>query len=119
MSEKFTQASRDLRNRQTDAESKLWHHLRARRFQGLKFRRQYVIKPFIVDFICLEQRLIVELDGSQHLEQHEYDTERTVFLTAKGYEVVRFWNNVVLQNIRVVLTAIYNKLEEKSTKLYG
>jgi very-short-patch-repair endonuclease len=66
-----------LRKDQTDAELRLWQHLRNRRFQNFKFRRQHILQGYIVDFVCLRKKLIVDLDGSQHIEQSEYDTART------------------------------------------
>lgn len=73
--------ARNLRRNQTATEIKLWQSLRKRRFCKFKFRRQHVIGPYIVDFICLKRKLIIEVDGSQHLDNHEYDKERTSFLT--------------------------------------
>ena len=91
--------ARELRRHQTEAERRFWSIVRARRLEGLRFRRQQVIGPFIVDFVCLEARLIVELDGSQHHgEEHQwYDYRRTKYLQACGYRVVRFNNSVVLR----------------------
>ncbi len=82
-----------LRAQQTPEEQRLWQLLRARRFYGYKFRRQMPIGAYIVDFACYEARLIVELDGGQHAERAEYDLSRTAFLQAKGWRVIRFWNN--------------------------
>jgi very-short-patch-repair endonuclease len=95
--------ARTLRRQATDAELLLWKHLRAHRLAGYKFRRQVVLEPYIVDFLCLEARLIVEADGSQHLQQEEYDCERTLFLESMGYKVVRFWNHDILRDIDTVL----------------
>ncbi len=102
----------ELRKNQTDAERHLWYYLRSRRFQGYKFRRQYFIESYIVDFICLEKKLVIELDGGQHNlnEVIEYDKKRTDFLISKGFEVLRFWNNEVLNQTNDVLNCIYNKL---------
>ena len=80
----------------TDAEQALWRILRSRQLQGFKFRRQHPIGRHVVDFVCLEQRLIVEVDGAHHAEQVEGDAERTASLEAKGFRVIRFWNNEVL-----------------------
>jgi adenine-specific DNA-methyltransferase len=85
----------------TEAERRLWYALRDRRFAGWKFRRQETIHPVIVDFICSAARLIVEVDGGQHSEQ--LDAERTAALQARGYQVVRFWNYEVLENLDGVL----------------
>ena len=96
--------ARTMRGAQTDAERKLWMHLRAARLGGLKFRRQYVVPPYLVDFCCVEHRLVVELDGSQHDE--ETDAGRTRALSAAGYRVLRFWNNDALSRTEAVLEAI-------------
>lgn len=79
---------------------------------GYKFRRQVVIEPYIVDFVCLEARLIVEADGGQHLEQMEADLERSAFLESLGYKVIRFWNHEILTDIQTVLEHIYECLIE-------
>ena len=102
--------ARDLRTHQTDAEQLLWRHLRSRLFMGTKFRRQQVIRPYIVDFVCFEQRLILELDGGQHAENMECDIRRTAFLGSQGFRVVRFWNNEVLSNMEGVLETVQSKL---------
>ena len=95
-----------LRSNQTDAEQRLWYHLRAHRFMGLKFKRQKPMGRYIVDFVCLEQRLIIELDGGQHAEQLAYDRQRDAWLRSQGYTVLRFWNNDVIQQIEGVLEQI-------------
>ncbi|HEU4839432.1 MAG TPA: DUF559 domain-containing protein, partial [Micavibrio sp.] len=95
--------ARKLRKNTTEAEQKLWHELRDRRFFNLKFKRQHPVSPYIVDFCCLEKGIIVELDGGQHVEQEDYDRKRTEFLEAQGFRVVRFWNNDVLANMGGVL----------------
>ncbi len=104
--------AKKLRQQSTDAERMLWKYLRAHRMAGYKFRRQVVIEPYIVDFVCLEARLIVEADGGQHLEQLDSDTKRTIFLEALGYEVIRFWNHEILGNTQTVLEEIYKCLIE-------
>jgi very-short-patch-repair endonuclease len=88
----------------TDVERKLWLAVRDRRLGGFKFRRQATIGPFIVDFLCVEKRLIVELDGGQHEE--ETDARRTAYLEAQGYSVMRFWNNEVIGSFESVLETI-------------
>ena len=98
--------ARNLRKNQTDAERLLWQHLRNRQMLGQKFRRQFSIDTYIVDFVCLEVKLIVELDGGQHAEQIEYDHRRTEQLQKRGFKIIRFWNNEVLQNTTGVLEAI-------------
>ena len=94
--------ARILRRQSSDAESVLWRHLRARRLMGYKFRRQVVIEPYIVDFVCLEARLIIEADGGQHSDQVTYDARRTVRLEGMGYLVMRFWNHEVLGELQTV-----------------
>jgi len=98
--------AKHLRTHQTDAEQRLWYHLRAHRFMEMKFKRQKPIGRYIVDFVCLEQRLIIELDGDQHAESHVYDQERDTWLRAQGYTVLRFWNNEVMQELENVLEQI-------------
>jgi very-short-patch-repair endonuclease len=102
--------ARSLRESQTDAEQRLWYHLRNRRLQGWKFRRQHEIDRYVVDFVCPDTALVVELDGSQHLEQVGYDARRTARLEAHGYRVLRFWDNDVLTNIEGVLEVILEAL---------
>ena len=98
--------AKSLRSNQTDAEIKLWYHLRAHRFLGLKFKRQKPVGDYIVDFVCLEQHLVIELDGGQHATVTEYDEKRRVYLAQQGFKVLRFWNNQVLQEMESVLEAI-------------
>ena len=102
--------ARQLRVRQTDAERRLWFLLRDRRLNGAKFRRQMPIGTYVVDFVCQEAKLIVEVDGSQHADQVPYDNARTEWLGAVGYRVLRFWNNDLTQNEEGALTAILNEL---------
>jgi len=104
--------ARDMRSAQTDAEQILWYHLRARRFQGVKFRRQRPVGPYIVDFVCLESRLVLELDGGQHSEIVARDARRDAWLAANGYRVLRFWNNEVMQRLPDVLERIRVALEK-------
>jgi very-short-patch-repair endonuclease len=102
--------ARKLRKNSTDAECELWKHLRAHRMAGYKFRRQYVIEPYIVDFVCIEAKLIVEADGGQHLEQSDEDLARTAHLGSFGYKVLRFWNNDILTDTQAVLEKIHSYL---------
>jgi len=104
--------ARTLRRQSSDAESVLWRHLRARRLLGYKFRRQVVMEPYIVDFVCLEVRLIIEADGGQHSNQVTYDTRRTAVLEGMGYRVMRFWNHEVLGELQSVLEQIRTALIE-------
>ena len=85
----------ELRREITPAESKLWSVLRGNKLKGVSFRRQHAIGKYIVDFVSIKKKLIIELDGSQHLEQSEYDEERSRYLESRGYRVVRFWNNQI------------------------
>ena len=95
----------------TEAETLIWHRLRARRFHGYYFRRQVPIDRFVVDFLCVSENLIIEIDGGQHAENSEYDNERTIVLNDRGYRVIRFWNNEVLENIDGVLMLILKTLD--------
>ena len=97
--------ARSLRKNQTDAEGKFWNEVKAKRFLGLKFKRQYPIKPYYADFVCLEESLIIEIDGGQHCENKE-DEVRTRFLEKEGFKVIRFWNNEVLNNMEGVLSSL-------------
>ncbi len=102
--------SRRLRKSETDAEPKIWQQLRSRNLNGTKFRRQHPVGPYIVDFICINSKLIIELDGSQHQQQQEYDAKRSVFLEEAGYRVLRFWDNDVLLNTESVMQVIFETL---------
>ncbi len=104
-----------LRKNQTEAEKKLWRILRNRKFSSFKFKRQVPIGHYIVDFICHEKNLILEMDGGQHSNQVEADENRTAWLEKRGYKIVRFWNNEVLDNIEGVLTRIEEHLEDLLT----
>lgn len=95
--------TKTLRSRQTDAEQKLWYRLRAKRFLGLKFKRQYPLGPFIVDFVCLARGLAIEIDGGQHQEQQDEDARRTRYLNQHGLRVLRYWNDDVLNRTDAVL----------------
>ena len=106
--------AKTMRHNSTDAEHLMWQLLRAKRFMNLKFRRQHVIKPYIVDFYCHEIGLVIELDGSQHGmdDAIEYDAERTNFLEALGLTVVRYWNDDVLSRTEVVLEDLWRRCSE-------
>ena len=99
--------SRVLRNNLTEAEKVLWRALRYRQIAGYKFRRQVSIGRYIVDFVCYEKRIVIEVDGSQHFD-NRYDLERTAWLNGQGFQVYRFWNNEVLGNLEKVKEAIYH-----------
>lgn len=98
--------SRHLRRETTDAERALWQRLRGSQLGGLKFRRQHPIPPYVADFCCIEKKLIVELDGSQH--SPDTDAARTRFLESRGFHVLRFWDNDALLNTEAVVEAIWN-----------
>jgi very-short-patch-repair endonuclease len=102
--------SRSLRANPTDAERKLWAHLRNRQLADTRFNRQVPIGPFIGDFVARTAKLIIELDGGQHAVRTAADNRRTEFLVSRGYRVLRFWNNDVLENMDGVLAVIEGAL---------
>lgn len=104
--------SRNLRRKSTPQESKLWSRIKNRNFHNLKFRRQHIIDKYIVDFICLEKKIIIELDGSQHKREKDqkYDHERNNNLKNLGFIVLRFWNNEVDKNLNGVILKIEEKI---------
>lgn len=104
--------ARELRKRSTDAEKKLWRYIRLRQIEGYKFRRQQPIGKYVVDFVCLEKKLVVEIDGGHHSLQSSYDEKRTIWLKSQGYRVLRFWNNEVLKEIETVLNEIHRGVNE-------
>ena len=101
-----TSRARQLRKNSTEAERALWQQLRAARLNGHKFRRQQPIGRYLVDFVCFEARLIVEVDGGQHAQRQPYDAQRTVWLEAQGFRVLRFWNTEVLGHLEGVKEVI-------------
>ena len=106
-----TSRARLLRRNLTDAERKLWTRLRRNQLDGHYFRRQVPVGRFIVDFLCKERRLVVEVDGGQHAVRHAADASRSQVLRRRGYRVIRFWNNEVLENIDGVLETIRAELD--------
>ena len=112
MAKGLTRLAKGLRKRSTDVEQLLWGRLRAGRFEGMKFRRQHPIGEYIADFVCLERKLIIELDGGQHASPDEIlrDRQRDAWLEKEGYTVVHFWDNEVLMNTSGVLETIKEKL---------
>ena len=104
--------ARQLRKNATEAERLMWERLRNRRLAGWKFRRQAPIGPYIVDFVCFERRLIIEVDGGHHQSQAEDDKARTVWLESQGFRVLRFWNNEVLTEISGVASSILEALDD-------
>lgn len=105
---------RNLRNNATDAEKLLWQALRGRQIAGYKFRRQHPFDAFIFDFVCLDAKLVVEVDGGQHTDNAEYDEKRTAWLQQAGFRVLRFWNNEVLNEFESVKDAIWRELQNPS-----
>jgi len=103
--------ARALRNNPTDVEKLLWRQLRVWQLDGYKFRRQQPLGNFIVDFVCLDKRLIVELDGGQHAERSDDDANRDAWLSKQGFTVLRFWNNDVLKNVTTVTERIFETLK--------
>jgi very-short-patch-repair endonuclease len=103
--------ARELRKNMTDAERTLWRHLRLRQFAGYKFRRQQPIGKYIVDFVCFERKLIIELNGSQHAEEVAYDLERSAWLEEQGFRILRFWDNQVFNETdgvkEIIIGALY------------
>ena len=108
--------AKNLRNSQTDAEILLWYYLKNKQLGGYKFRRQQPIDQYIIDFVCFEKKLIVELDGSQHAEEYniQQDLMRGNFLKNLGFKILRFWNNEIFTNCFDVLDFIFNEIESIS-----
>ncbi|HSW94341.1 MAG TPA: DUF559 domain-containing protein [Gammaproteobacteria bacterium] len=99
--------ARLLRKNMTMAEKKLWSQLRHKNLSGIRFRTQVVIGNYIADFVSFEPKIIIEVDGSQHLDQADYDLKRTAYLESIGYKVLRYWNNDVLGNMEKVLNDVW------------
>ena len=99
-----------MRSAPTDAERRLWHYLRTRRLCGFKFKRQQPMGAYIVDFICFDRQLVIEVDGGQHAQRQAEDATRTAWLQAQGFRVRRFWNDEVLRDLPAVLDAIRSSL---------
>lgn len=102
---------REMRKSFTDVEMRLWQLLRGRNLQCFKFRRQHPLGPYIVELICLEKRLVIEVDGGQHVEQARYDAKRSADLESAGYRLLRFWDNDVLTHTEEVMQAILSALD--------
>jgi primosomal protein N' (replication factor Y) len=107
--------ARDLRREMTDAERKLWRHIRDDQLEGNRFRRQVPVKPYILDFCCLKKKLAIEVDGGQHAESSE-DLIRIRWLERRGYQVLRFWNNDVLSNVEGVLETVLATLRSMPSR---
>jgi very-short-patch-repair endonuclease len=104
--------ARALRTNATEAEQKLWSHLRKKQLYGFQFRRQYLIGPYCADFFCLEAKLVIEVDGSQHADREAQDQRRSEFLRTNGYRVLRFWNFEVLSDVDSVVERISEVLRQ-------
>uniref|UniRef100_UPI002620CE04 endonuclease domain-containing protein n=1 Tax=Dokdonella sp. TaxID=2291710 RepID=UPI002620CE04 len=98
--------ARNLRRNSTDAENRLWYYLRDRRLGGFRFRRQVPLGRYVADFVCMRERLIVELDGGQHMDHRADDEERSRYLERAGFRVLRFWNDDVLLRTEAVLESL-------------
>ncbi|MER8865921.1 endonuclease domain-containing protein [Mesorhizobium sp. M0751] len=107
--------ARSMRREPTAAEDRLWHELRGRKLDSIKFRRQVPVGRFIADFVCAEGRLIVEIDGSQHADS-DYDRERDSELKARGFRVLRFWNDDVLRDLNAVCDTIIAYVRDESLR---
>ena len=112
----ITANARLLRREMTDVERLLWARLRGQQL-GVKFRRQYPFLNFVLDFVCLELKLVVELDGSQHADEHSYDDYRTKCLNDAGYVVLRFWNNQLIEELENVLEEIYRQVQIRKAEM--
>jgi very-short-patch-repair endonuclease len=111
-SENSRKKSARVKAQLTGAERFLWRHLRLRQIAGYKFRRQRPIGYYIIDFVCLEKRVVIEVDGGQHDARSSYDTERDLWLRNQGYSILRFWNHDVFTKIDAVMAVIQNALSE-------
>ena len=109
--------AKQLRRSLTPAEARLWYHLRAKRFAGVKFRRQTVIGPFIADFTCRASMMVLEIDGDTHGLTAQHDAERTTYLKQQGWHVIRFTNTQVMQSLEAVLSDIAQRLPLSLTSM--
>ena len=111
-SQKKLQFAKNLRHNQTDAEGLLWYYIRSKQLGGFRFKRQQIIEKYIVDFVCFEKKLIIELDGSQHgeIDIIKSDKIRDDFLKYRGFKILRFWNEEIFKNCSEVLDFIYYQL---------
>jgi very-short-patch-repair endonuclease len=114
MNNRLLKFAKDMRRHATDAEIATWRQLRAHRFQGWKFKRQQPIGSYIVDFVCFDCRVVIEIDGGQHMDNRRYDEERTSWLETQGFRVLRFWNDDVLTRQDDVFDAIFVALCEST-----
>jgi len=111
---KLVERARRLRKESTDAETRLWLHLRAHRYGGYKFKRQQPIGSYIVDFACFDARLVIEIDGGQHADAARSDSIRDAWLAREGFRILRFWNNEVLENTEGVMQKVLSSLDAPS-----
>ena len=111
---KFRRLPQYLRRGMTDAERKLWGALRGEQFADFKFRRQHPFGGYVLDFVSLSTKLVIEIDGSQHADRITDDAERTRFLAGAGFRVLRFWNNEALLETEAVLTRIWDELQQRT-----
>lgn len=111
--------AKSLRSNMTEAEQRLWYYLRANRFMGLKFKRQKPLGTYIVDFVCMEEKLIIELDGGQHAENLSYDHKRDSWLRSQRFTVLRFWNNELFNETESVLEKIRLTLSPAPSPVNG
>jgi very-short-patch-repair endonuclease len=107
-----TARSRELRLNATDAERKLWAQISARKIASVRFNRQFPIGPFICDFVSRSAKLVIEVDGGQHAVDVAKDEARTAYLKTRGYRVIRFWNNDILERIEGVVSEIERVLAD-------
>lgn len=108
--------ARRLRKEMTEAERLLWSKLRRRQVLGAFFRRQAPFRQYVLDFVCHEARLAIELDGGQHADRAEHDARRTRLLESEGYQVLRFWNNALIDNPDGVMQTIHDALQTRLPK---
>jgi very-short-patch-repair endonuclease len=111
----YHELARELRKNLTDTERLLWSKLRGKQFGGFKFRKQAPIGRYIVDFVCFDRKVIVELDGGQHVAAVEADKMRTEWLGSQGFRVLRFWNHEVIEDTDTVMEAIWLALQMPPT----
>ncbi len=112
---KHRRFAKGLRRGQTDAERAFWYQVRDRRLAGYKFKRQYPIKPYIADFVCIKAMLVVELDGGQHATQVKYDRKRDEYLKSLGFRVLRIWNGDLMTNRNGVMETVLRALRDVET----
>jgi len=110
----MTKLAKGLRKRSTEAEITIWQKIRSKQLNGHKFKRQQPIGNYIVDFVCFDRKLIIEIDGGQHAIEKEKDQQRELWLQSEGFAILRFWNTEIFENIDGVLASIMEKLNTPS-----